>query len=178
VKISWNKINENIDNNKIKYIVEKRKENEIAFEKIYEGNNDSFSTENYNKNTFNEFRICVSYDGIRSEYNNIKKPRMMPPYGIRPQQAMINMPHQQVETQKMDPSARADYYGEQLFTKISRTPAFANYANYFSKIVGIFLDLDDAVIEKLLKDDKYFHQQVQETIKLLLKFLSEKEKST
>ena len=77
MKISWNKINENIDNDKIKYIVEKRKENEITFEKIYEGNNDSFSTENYNKNSFNEFRICVSYDGIRSEYNNIKKPKIL-----------------------------------------------------------------------------------------------------
>ena len=105
----------------------------------------------------------------------MRPPRMMPPYNMRPpQQPMMNMPPQQMETQKMDPTTRADYYGEQLFTKISRTPAFANYANYFSKIVGIFLDLDDAVIEKLLNDDKYFHQQVQETIKLL----SEKEKST
>lgn len=61
MKISWNNINvENIDNNKIKYIVEKRKENGITFKQIYEGNNNSFSTENYNKNTFNEFRICVS----------------------------------------------------------------------------------------------------------------------
>ena len=79
VKISWNNINvENIDNNKIKYIVEKRKENETTFKQIYEGNNNSFSTENYNKNNFNEIRICVSYDGIRSEYNNIKKPKILP----------------------------------------------------------------------------------------------------
>ena len=84
------------------------------------------------------------------------------------------MPTQQpMENVKMDPNARADFFGEQLFTKISRTPAFENYANYFSKIVGIFLDLDDNVIDKLLKDDAYFNQQVKETIKLL----TEKEKS-
>jgi polyadenylate-binding protein len=105
---------------------------------------------------------------------SMRPPRMMPPYGMR--QPMINMPPQQpqVNTQKMDPGTRADYYGEQLFTKISRNPEFSNYGNYFSKIVGIFLDLDDAVIEKLLRDDLYFQQQVEETIKLL----TEKEKST
>ena len=91
----------------------------------------------------------------------MRPPRMMPSCNMRPpQQQMINMPPQQVEIQKMDSSARADYYGEQLFTKISRTPAFANYANYFSKIVGIFLDLEDAVFEKLLKDDKHFHEDL------------------
>ena len=105
------------------------------------------------------------------------RPRMMPPYNnMRPQQPIMNMPPQQppqMEPNKMDANARADYYGEQLFTKISRSPEFSNYANYFSKIVGIFLDLEDTVIEKLIKDDKYFHNQVQETIKLL----TEKEKS-
>ena len=100
--------------------------------------------------------------------------RMMPYNNNMRQQPIMNMPpQQQIDPLKMDPNARADYFGEQLFTKISRSPAFANYANYFSKIVGIFLDLDDNVIDKLIKDDKYFHQQVQETIKLL----TEKEKS-
>jgi len=102
---------------------------------------------------------------------------MPPPYNNMRQQPMMPMPRQPQPmdaTMKMDATARADYFGEQLFTKISRTPAFSNYANYFSKIVGIFLDLDDVVIDKLLKEDKYFHQQVQETIKLL----TEKEKST
>ena len=104
------------------------------------------------------------------------RPQRMMPYNnnIR-QPPMMNMPpqQQQIDPLKFDPNARADYFGEQLFTKISRSPAFANYANYFSKIVGIFLDLEDNVIDKLIKDDTYFHQQVQETIKLL----TEKEKS-
>lgn len=97
----------------------------------------------------------------------MKQPRMMQPINMRP---MMNIPQpqqQQVDPFKMDKNARADYFGEQLFTKISRSPAFTGYANYFSKIVGIFLDLEDNVIDKLIKDDKYFHQQVQETIKLL-----------
>ena len=99
----------------------------------------------------------------------MRPPRMMGPYGnnMRPQ-PMMNMPQQPMEQVKMDPNARSDYFGEQLFTKISRNQAFANYANYFSKIVGIFLDLEDSVIDKLLRDDKYFNQQVQETIKLLV----------
>ena len=108
----------------------------------------------------------------------MRPPRMMPPYSNNMRQPpMMNMPpqqQQQMDLQRMDATARQDYFGEQLFTKISRSPAFANYANYFSKIVGIFLDLDDKVIEKLINDDKYFHQQVQETIKLL----TEKEKSS
>ena len=55
--ISWKKINvENIDNNKIKYIVEMRKENDEKFEKIYEGSNNQCSTKNLIQNTFYEFR--------------------------------------------------------------------------------------------------------------------------
>ena len=72
-----------------------------------------------------------------------------------------------METGKMDEDTRRDYYGEQLYTKISRSPSLAKYSNYFSKIVGIFLDLEDNIINKLIKNDKYFNQQVIETIKLL-----------
>lgn len=104
-------------------------------------------------------------------------PMPMPPM----QQRMMRMPPPQVPPQRapmppqpIDNSARADFYGERLFTKISQTPAFAKYANYFSKIVGIFLDLEDNVLDKLINDNNYFIQQVQETIKLL----TEKEKSS
>ena len=103
----------------------------------------------------------------------MRPPRMMPPYNNNMRQPPMMPTQQPMENAKMDPNARADFFGEQLFTKISRTPAFENYANYFSKIVGIFLDLDDNVIDKLLKDDNYFNQQVKETINLL----TEKEKS-
>ena len=94
--------------------------------------------------------------------------RMMIPYNnnLR-QQQMMNMPPQQPDPRTMDKTTRQDYYGEQLFTKISKNPAFSSHANYFSKIVGIFLDLDDNIIEKLLRDDKYFQEQVEETIHLL-----------
>lgn len=86
----------------------------------------------------------------------------MPMNPVRP---MVMQPMQ--SPPKMDPNSRADYFGEMLFEKISNCRGFENYANYFSKIVGIFLDLDDNVLDKLIKDDKYFEQQVKETIKLL-----------
>ena len=86
-------------------------------------------------------------------------------YGM---QGQMMMPMQnQLPPQKTDPNARSDYYGEPLFTKIANTPQFSEYANYFAKIVGIFLDLEDPYLEKLLRDDEYFKEQVQETIKLL-----------
>jgi hypothetical protein len=87
------------------------------------------------------------------------------PYAI-PNQMMMPMQNQ-VPPHKNDSSARSDYYGEPLFTKIANTPQFSEYANYFAKIVGIFLDLEDPYLEKLLRDDEYFKEQVQETIKLL-----------
>ena len=95
------------------------------------------------------------------------RPVMMPYNNMR--QPMMPMPPQQprVDPRTMDKATRQDYYGEQLFTKISKHPQFANYARYFSKIVGIFLDLEDNIIEKLIKDDAYFQQQVEETIHLL-----------
>ena len=94
---------------------------------------------------------------------------MMPPFNNNMRPPMVNMPppQQQLDPRNMDKTTRQDFYGEQLFTKVSKNPKFTNYANYFSKIVGIFLDLDDNIIEKLLKDDKYFEEQVEETIHLL-----------
>ena len=100
------------------------------------------------------------------------RPVMMP-FNNGMRQPMVNMPPQQPSLDIRDKTARQDYYGEQLFTKISKNPKFERHANYFSKIVGIFLDLDDKIIEKLLSDDKYFEQQVEETIHLL----TEKQKS-
>ena len=67
----------------------------------------------------------------------------------------------------MDSNARNEYFGEKLYNKISKISQFDKYANYFSKIVGIFLDLDDNVLDKLINDDQYFVEQINETIKLL-----------
>ena len=106
----------------------------------------------------------------------MQRPVMMHPYNpnMRPPQQMIGMPPMpRPDTRNMDKNAKQDYFGEMLFTKISKNPQFTKYANYFSKIVGIFLDLDDNIIEKLLNDDKYFQEQVDETIHLL----TEKQKS-
>ena len=67
----------------------------------------------------------------------------------------------------MDKNARTEYYGEKIYEKISKDQKFAAYESYFPKIVGIFLDLSDGVIERLITDDKYFDEQVEETIRLL-----------
>ena len=40
------------------------------------------------------------------------------------------------------------------------------YLSFFAKVVGIFLDLDDGVILRLINDDHYFNTQVAETIKV------------
>jgi hypothetical protein len=82
------------------------------------------------------------------------KPPMYP-------QQMGGMP-----TELLDQNARRDYYGERLFSKISTNPKFANITEYFSKIVGIFLDLADPTVERLIHDDQYFEQQVGETVKV------------
>ena len=72
--ISWNKVNiKNIDNNKIKYIVEFRKENDKNFEKLYEGNDNKCSIENLFRNNNYEFRINISYNGIEIINENIQK---------------------------------------------------------------------------------------------------------
>jgi hypothetical protein len=67
----------------------------------------------------------------------------------------------------IDPHAKRDFFGEQLFTKISTNKQFGHISEYYSKIVGIFLDLDDAVIERLIHDELYFTQQVIETVRVI-----------
>ena len=85
----------------------------------------------------------------------MQRPVMMHPYNpnMRPPQQMIGMPPMpRPDTRNMDKNAKQDYFGEMLFTKISKYPQFTKYANYFSKIVGIFLDLDDNIIEKFCRN--------------------------
>jgi hypothetical protein len=84
---------------------------------------------------------------------------MVPPQQFPPQFAPVQL-------DGLDKNARRDYFGEKLYTKISSNPQFSNMAEYFSKIVGIFLDLDDQVIERLINDDVYFGQQVYETVRV------------
>jgi len=97
---------------------------------------------------------------------NMPHPNMYP----HPQMPMVpqQFPPQfaPVQLDGLDKNARRDYFGEKLYTKISSNPQFSNMAEYFSKIVGIFLDLDDQVIERLINDEVYFGQQVYETVRV------------
>ena len=72
LKISW-KLEEikidNIDNNKINFRVEIKKENsDELFNNVYEGQEKNCLIENLNKNTNYEIRICSLYDNIHSDY--------------------------------------------------------------------------------------------------------------
>ena len=75
INISWNTDNINIkdvDNNKMKYIAEMRKEN-AKFEKVYEGNNTKCSLNDLIKNTNYEIRICSLYNDLIGEWSQIHK---------------------------------------------------------------------------------------------------------
>lgn len=89
-----------------------------------------------------------------------------PNFNMPPNQPM-HYPNQPVNIEGLDKNDKRDYYGEILYTKISSNEQFGRFSEYFSKIVGIFLDLEPHVIERLIHDDNYFGQQVFETIRLL-----------
>ena len=75
MNLSWkieNINNINIDNNKIKYKVEKRKENK-QYIKTYEGNNPYCLINNLEFNTNYEFRICSIYNDIIGSWTEIYK---------------------------------------------------------------------------------------------------------
>ncbi len=75
LNISWNidnLNNINIDNNKIKYKIEMRKENE-QFKEIYEGNKTNYSINNLTQNTNYEFRICSLYNDSIGPWTEIQK---------------------------------------------------------------------------------------------------------
>ena len=77
-KISWkiNNINidnsENIENDKIKFKLELKKENE-NFKQMYEENNNYFLYDNLFPDTKYELRICSIYNNMRGEWSQIQK---------------------------------------------------------------------------------------------------------
>ena len=77
LKIFWNIDNINIlniDNKKINFIVEMRKENKNEkFIKVYEGNNKNCLIDNLIKNTNYEIRICSKYNELIGIWSKIKK---------------------------------------------------------------------------------------------------------
>jgi hypothetical protein len=96
----------------------------------------------------------------------VRNPGVLGPHMLRkfpPQMAMRST----MGVEMLDKNARRDFYGERLFTKISSMPQYVPYADLFSKIVGIFLDLDDGVIARLIEDDNYFNVQAIETIRVI-----------
>ena len=78
LNIFWKieKINNNIDDNKIEYKIEMRK-NEEKFIEVYKGNNLNYLINNLEYNTEYEFRICILYNDIDGSWSNIKKIKTM-----------------------------------------------------------------------------------------------------
>ena len=116
--------------------------------------------------------IVPNISGIRSFPHgmgpmNANMPRRLPLMNINNMNIQNNINNNQPPKQPMDKNARTDYYGEKIYEKIAKDQKFAAYESYFPKIVGIFLDLSDGVVERLINDDKYFEEQVEETIRLL-----------
>ena len=76
-KVSWKKDNINIidiDNNKIKYKVEIRKENcDDKFIQVYEGSDNSCLINNLNEETDYEIRVCCFYDNLIGNWTEIQK---------------------------------------------------------------------------------------------------------
>ena len=77
IKLFWsiNKINIlNVDNNKIKFIVEIKKDSENSkFMQVYEGNNTNCLIENLERNSTYEIRICCAYNDLIGFYTKIQK---------------------------------------------------------------------------------------------------------
>ena len=115
----------------------------------------------------------MPFIGVRVNLNNNQAQPIPQPLPQPQVQPPLQPPQNQPDTNKMDKNARIDYYGEKIYEKIAKDEKYAAYESYFPKIVGIFLDLSDGVIERLLNDNKYFDDQVNETIRLL----DQKEKS-
>ena len=79
VSLYWkidNLHNINIDNNKIKYKIEMRKDNG-QFIQIYEGNNLNYTVDNLETDTNYEFGICSFYNNINGYWTDIHKIKTM-----------------------------------------------------------------------------------------------------
>ena len=161
IKINYeNKINK-IENEKLNKINQNQmKELKLKNEKInsifkgYENKFNGLKTK-YEKE-INELNKIIGY--YKNEIINIRKENIHPN-----ERNNINQNLSQPDYS----NERDEYYGEQLFNKISMNPYLTKYENYFPKLVGIFLELEDSVIEKMLENDKYLQENMEECIDLL-----------
>jgi len=80
---------------------------------------------------------------------------------------MMNQMNAMPDLTSMDPSTKREFFGERLFQKISTNPSFNKVNDLHSKIVGIFLDLDEGVVSRLVQDDGFFTNQVFDTVRQL-----------
>jgi len=88
---------------------------------------------------------------------------------VPPQQMnfMMNQMNNLPDMSNMDQNTKREFFGERLYQKVSMNPAFSKFGDLHSKIVGIFLDLDENVVMRLVTDDQFFNSQVNDTVRQL-----------
>ena len=138
-------------------------QSQIQYNGIPNVNNNFAPSENNSSNinsskSFSNFAqislLNSSFNRINTNINN-----NLENYIVQLNNLIMNIP--------FNPSERYDYFGELLYDKIKSFPVYQNYAHYFLKIIGIFLDLDQITIVKLIINDRFFNVNVQDVINLL-----------
>ena len=105
--------------------------------------------------------------------NFVQKPRHLlyqkPGNGMMSQmtqmQHMPQMP-QMPETKMPFEQSYKMFLGEKLFSKLAANQNYSKFSQYFSKIVGIFLELEEPILMKLINNNEFFFFHVNEVIKV------------
>jgi len=95
------------------------------------------------------------------------KPPMMEGNYMNQQQFYQQQQQQMNPLNDLDPDSKKNFFGDSLYQKISSNPNYSGFSNLHNKIIGIFLELEEKYVLRLLNDDNYFDVQVKETLRQL-----------
>ena len=109
----------------------------------------------YNKPDLSSYQMSIIEKTILGN-----KPRRLPNEKFPPYFNEV------ISTTKKDENM--EFYGDQLYMKIVSSSKFKFYSRLFPKIIGIFLELEETDLNRLLSDLDFFEMHVTETIKLLI----------
>ncbi len=138
-----------------------------------------------NKPVFDEnYKLYIDYHQSKEERNEYLKLKSLSTNHYNTLQRkketqiisryFMNKPHnfqllervQEFQPITYDKQSYLNLLGERLFSKLSSMPVFFNFSILFSKIVGMFLDLNEKVIHRLINDDNYFIFQVKDAVQV------------
>ncbi len=123
-------------------------------------------------NNFNPMNMNMNMNDMMMNMNMGGMNQMMHPHQFNNNMGMMNPmmmnPFSDFNPEfENDINAKREYYGEKLYAKICNNPTYQSISELFQKIVGIFLDLDEQIVRRLIADDLYFDAQVRDTVRLL-----------